>query len=33
LTKYAQRGFEVVVPGLDQERVDPFFCTRRDLIR
>lgn len=29
LAKYAQRGFEVLVPGLDRDRVDPFLYERR----
>jgi ankyrin repeat protein len=29
LAKYAQRGFEVVVPGLDRGKVDPFLYEKR----
>ena len=29
LAKYAQRGFEVLVPGLDRDRVDPFLYEKR----
>jgi ankyrin repeat protein len=29
LQKYAQRGYEVLVPGLDRDRVDPFLFEKR----
>ena len=29
LSKYAARGFEVVVPALQRERVDPFLFEKR----